>query len=336
LKRERGWTAVRRLLEHGGGQEGRDHMAGYPAERPGHQEVVRAPRLAQPRTHTLHAFSKSVRPRAGVRRAASALVHARLDVPGRPAAGRCPSAKLPARIGADACGHAGQSRLRYCRVPVGVSRPPGGWWKRRALEECVSVRCMCACALASLRTLAHAHACTQAHNTHAHTHARSLAYAHARAPSTHPDGRRTMQFMGFGIEYAPFIILYGIAFEWCYRTAGDPYAAAIAHEAAKKAAKYVCLSCACACVCACVRVCARACTLWIHCGGGAGADAGACVLHHVCSRLYVTVDLTLCVRACVRVCVCACACVRVRVRGPARCVQVRWQEPGFCTGRDCR
>lgn len=51
--------------------------------------------------------------------------------------------------------------------------------------------------------------------------------------------RRTMQFMGFGIEYAPFIILYGIAFEWCYRTAGDPYAAAIAHEAAKKAAKFV-------------------------------------------------------------------------------------------------
>jgi hypothetical protein len=48
-----------------------------------------------------------------------------------------------------------------------------------------------------------------------------------------------MQFMGFGIEYAPFIILYGIAFEWCYRTAGDPYAAAIAHEAAKKAAKFV-------------------------------------------------------------------------------------------------
>jgi|LauGreDrversion2_3_1035106.scaffolds.fasta_scaffold25460_2 hypothetical protein len=45
--------------------------------------------------------------------------------------------------------------------------------------------------------------------------------------------------MGLGIEYAPFIILYGIAFEWCYRTAGDPYAAAIAHEAAKKAAKFV-------------------------------------------------------------------------------------------------
>ncbi len=75
-----------------------------------------------------------------------------------------------------------------------------------------------------------------------------------------------MQFLGFGIEYAPFIILYGIAFEWCYRTAGDPYAAAIAHEAAKKAAKYVC---ACAC--------ARASALWIHCGGGVGTDLGACV-----------------------------------------------------------
>ena len=48
---------------------------------------------------------------------------------------------------------------------------------------------------------------------------------------------RTLQFMGFGMEYAPFIILYGIAFEWCYRTAGEPYAAAIAHEAAKKAIK---------------------------------------------------------------------------------------------------
>ena len=41
------------------------------------------------------------------------------------------------------------------------------------------------------------------------------------------------------MEYAPFLILYGVAFEWCYRTAGEPYAAAIAHEAAKKAAKLV-------------------------------------------------------------------------------------------------
>jgi hypothetical protein len=38
--------------------------------------------------------------------------------------------------------------------------------------------------------------------------------------------RRRLQFMGFGMEYAPFIILYGIALEWCFRTAGEPYAAA--------------------------------------------------------------------------------------------------------------
>jgi hypothetical protein len=49
--------------------------------------------------------------------------------------------------------------------------------------------------------------------------------------------RRSLQFLGFGMEYAPFLILYGIAFDWCYRTSGDPYAAAIAHEMAKKAAK---------------------------------------------------------------------------------------------------
>jgi hypothetical protein len=49
--------------------------------------------------------------------------------------------------------------------------------------------------------------------------------------------RRTLNFFGVGMEYAPFIILYGLAFEWCYRTSGQPYAAAIAHEAAKKAAK---------------------------------------------------------------------------------------------------
>jgi len=45
--------------------------------------------------------------------------------------------------------------------------------------------------------------------------------------------------MGFGMEYAPFIILYGIAFQWCWNTLGEPYAAAIAHEAAKNAAKFV-------------------------------------------------------------------------------------------------
>mmetsp|Transcript_2539 Transcript_2539/g.4057 ORF Transcript_2539/g.4057 Transcript_2539/m.4057 type:complete len:1460 (+) Transcript_2539:76-4455(+) len=51
--------------------------------------------------------------------------------------------------------------------------------------------------------------------------------------------RRSLQFMGFGMEYAPFIILYGIALQWCWNTSGEPYAAAIAHEAAKKAAKFV-------------------------------------------------------------------------------------------------
>jgi len=51
--------------------------------------------------------------------------------------------------------------------------------------------------------------------------------------------RRSLQFMGFGMEYAPFIILYGIALQWCWNTSGEPYAAAIAHEAAKKAAKCV-------------------------------------------------------------------------------------------------
>jgi len=45
--------------------------------------------------------------------------------------------------------------------------------------------------------------------------------------------------MGFGMEYAPFIILYGIALQWCWNTSGEPYAAAIAHEAAKKASKCV-------------------------------------------------------------------------------------------------
>ena len=50
--------------------------------------------------------------------------------------------------------------------------------------------------------------------------------------------RRTTNFLGIGLEYAPFVVLYAIAFEWCIRTAGVPYANAIAHEAAKRAAKF--------------------------------------------------------------------------------------------------
>mmetsp|Transcript_8122 Transcript_8122/g.27262 ORF Transcript_8122/g.27262 Transcript_8122/m.27262 type:complete len:1434 (-) Transcript_8122:544-4845(-) len=53
-----------------------------------------------------------------------------------------------------------------------------------------------------------------------------------------PVRRRTTNFLGIGLEYAPFVVLYAIAFEWCIRTAGVPYANAIAHEAAKRAAKF--------------------------------------------------------------------------------------------------
>ncbi len=58
-------------------------MAGYPAECPGHQEVVRAPRLAKPRTPRLHAFKRAFGCEQGLG-AASALARVHQDVPVAP------------------------------------------------------------------------------------------------------------------------------------------------------------------------------------------------------------------------------------------------------------